>query len=997
MIFHTSDADIYLSRYFGTVSSTPAAASENNDFLNKAYKLLPKKQRENAQEIPKFVLKHFGQDIARTEPFGTDGAHCLYERNKFSEDDEGAHHDVLMRCIKFSFFDVELKLANDMGFITTLQLHIPFVYKMGFRGLTNVTSFKLNSPNAEGDFHFKFGSNFMVKTSLFVETPLKRKYGYTLKTHAGVKLSLVLNNAKLKNIEFETKKEHFFSFLYYPTKGVFPTANPYKLLFYKSSAQTFAHTNVLKYPANGNEKQRHYSYGQNYFGVGLSINYSCNSLWPDIMSYSHFKSFFHKGTEQNDYFEWSDKLFAGLMGFHDYLLFNPIGKPFEFSVNYNHVNTDHFAVDTRFARHVKPLENNLEATNEILVDVREEGEVPRKWLFQYKSISSRNSDSVLIEFDHKSPNNQSIFAIRLELNDKTTDYIEILIDPVSNPDKELRRFYNGSIFAGSTFEKHHNWLILDIQGKASQSNAFKVDQSILNDCKHDRDKGFEYSFVCWLLKKQRGRLHNFSFAVHHEESENVRLKFLRSFIWLLHHLHNNLEIDLNSAIGDPNEICGNFNFSNSSPHVDVSISRSDETYKLSDIFIPSFIPHFEHITVVNSEVERLLENALYIHQPKCIISGDYVQTTDRIVYQFPMGTCYHVVFADCYSKRVIILMNQSGKNSKVNQTVSLELDSLENIQCTGTTESYIIASRMAWYSGKCQKRQINSQQTLKVFFDSAHEIDVKNNLVKINRAEELKNKHHYIHIDNSTSREVFTVTKHLNRVHIDGMQHFGVSILFDGKNAVITVTNWLRGLQCGLCGNFDGEKSNEFIRSDGMQTANATDFARMAMEDLGSLDTANSPQPHDSNNLNDFFNPLSKTKKNSDNTISELIAQTQLTILLSYVREMSGRQKCNKNVNNLVVMSIQRAAISIGLAECVIRKLENVTGEENFLLWALRGKRILSITLSDYQLGALHRQSLPPFAIFFGILDYLFIFEYIIPRKLTNFFIKDFDLNFLEV
>uniref|UniRef100_A0A8C7A541 Zonadhesin n=1 Tax=Neovison vison TaxID=452646 RepID=A0A8C7A541_NEOVI len=54
---------------------------------------------------------------------------------------------------------------------------------------------------------------------------------------------------------------------------------------------------------------------------------------------------------------------------------------------------------------------------------------------------------------------------------------------------------------------------------------------------------------------------------------------------------------------------------------------------------------------------------------------------------------------------------------------------------------------------------------------------------------------------------------------------FEMVVTFDGgKNAVITLPNKYKGLVRGLCGNFDGNKSNDFILPDGTITQNLVTF-----------------------------------------------------------------------------------------------------------------------------------------------------------------------------
>lgn len=52
---------------------------------------------------------------------------------------------------------------------------------------------------------------------------------------------------------------------------------------------------------------------------------------------------------------------------------------------------------------------------------------------------------------------------------------------------------------------------------------------------------------------------------------------------------------------------------------------------------------------------------------------------------------------------------------------------------------------------------------------------------------------------------------------------FGLQVTYDGSNdAQIQIhTDW-KDMVCGLCGNFDGDESNDFMLSDGTQVIRIT-------------------------------------------------------------------------------------------------------------------------------------------------------------------------------
>ena len=70
-----------------------------------------------------------------------------------------------------------------------------------------------------------------------------------------------------------------------------------------------------------------------------------------------------------------------------------------------------------------------------------------------------------------------------------------------------------------------------------------------------------------------------------------------------------------------------------------------------------------------------------------------------------------------------------------------------------------------------------------------------------------------------------------------GMQ--GIKIFWDGVNRVeVTVSSSWQGRLCGLCGNYNNDSTDDFIRQDGQQVSNANDFvASWAFGDTSSCGT----------------------------------------------------------------------------------------------------------------------------------------------------------------
>ena len=59
----------------------------------------------------------------------------------------------------------------------------------------------------------------------------------------------------------------------------------------------------------------------------------------------------------------------------------------------------------------------------------------------------------------------------------------------------------------------------------------------------------------------------------------------------------------------------------------------------------------------------------------------------------------------------------------------------------------------------------------------------------------------------------------------------GIKVFWDGMNLVeVTVSSSWQGRLCGLCGDYNGDSTDDFIRLDGQQVSNGNEFAASWVE-----------------------------------------------------------------------------------------------------------------------------------------------------------------------
>jgi len=299
-------------------------------------------------------------------------------------------------------------------------------------------------------------------------------------------------------------------------------------------------------------------------------------------------------------------------------------------------------------------------------------------------------------------------------------------------------------------------------------------------CKEDYAKGYEFSYACWYVWQDQGRVDHYTLDVEYSANVSPKVKdwFYGVYYWFRHKFYNNFHIQRKETGLEENHVKIEANFSYKYPVVDVHITRPHEKVCYNKIFVPSILPKYKPVSIVRSTLDRYLEKIFNYHKPMCFLSGDYVYTLDGVQYKYPLGPCYHIAVSNAPNENVI-LMYKSVEDGK--------------------------------YS-KAQKLVVNDH-TVEILPEGG-------DLVAYSDGEKILTDNTPAYILGNQ----FAVYKMYEGYVIES-EISGLEVYFDGKNSKIKLSNLYRGRQEGMCGDFNGDKYHEFRSVDGTLHKDGAAFA----------------------------------------------------------------------------------------------------------------------------------------------------------------------------
>ena len=213
---------------------------------------------------------------------------------------------------------------------------------------------------------------------------------------------------------------------------------------------------------------------------------------------------------------------------------------------------------------------------------------------------------------------------------------------------------------------------------------------------------------------------------------------------------------------------------------------------MKNIRIPSLIRGYFPFNNNLSGSEKIVNKMTSGNSPStCSIEKGYVNTFDRVKYEYALNSCEHVVFKDCTkSSRVTVTAQKMSSSKKIKVTIDNHLYEVE-IPNHGTQASIKVNGESKSYVSKSQAME----RTLSMEKQSESE---------------------FIALENNYYQDVNTfVTNYEDGVYAIVSKLYGISVYADMESIEVnTYQHLFRNKACGLCGDLNDEKTAD-IKSAG--------------------------------------------------------------------------------------------------------------------------------------------------------------------------------------
>ncbi|XP_023226383.1 vitellogenin-A2-like [Centruroides sculpturatus] len=257
-----------------------------------------------------------------------------------------------------------------------------------------------------------------------------------------------------------------------------------------------------------------------------------------------------------------------------------------------------------------------------------------------------------------------------------------------------------------------------------------------------------------------------------EYFKNVTYKLASCF---RHCYYNHVDRNIYAKNSD-GQIRIEFNVSLHDNVADVCVYEPHETIHYSHIYVPQFYP----IKVYQSYYYSNLKEYIRTYSPPfCSVQKDKVKTFDNVTYTLPPIDCYKILAKDCSPTQRFLVLGKKINHPRYEKAVKVFFDKYKVEALPVSDESDIIV-------------RVNGKRVTVV---------------------ENEPYYHYVTINERQSL-LFVIA--YNGFFYSFRSHvYGLSVSYNGKGIYIQLSPNQKGKQCGLCGDYNGNRQNEFRGPEG--------------------------------------------------------------------------------------------------------------------------------------------------------------------------------------
>merc|ERR1711887_6829 len=219
-----------------------------------------------------------------------------------------------------------------------------------------------------------------------------------------------------------------------------------------------------------------------------------------------------------------------------------------------------------------------------------------------------------------------------------------------------------------------------------------------------------------------------------------------------------------------------------------NVENRGENMEIKDLRIPKMMQGLVPISTKDDFILNIIQKVTLHGAPSvCSVQGNKVTTFDKLVYDYQLNDCEHVVFKDCSpSSLVEVSAKKAGQVHYIKVVLAnskYELELPRPIRSARSTPSII---------------KVNGEQ-------------------KMIKVESLGSEHEFVELEKNYYGDGYTyLTSYKDGVYAIVSQLYGIAVYADGVSLEVrTFQHSLRNQACGLCGDLNDEKTAD-MKTAGM-------------------------------------------------------------------------------------------------------------------------------------------------------------------------------------
>ena len=213
----------------------------------------------------------------------------------------------------------------------------------------------------------------------------------------------------------------------------------------------------------------------------------------------------------------------------------------------------------------------------------------------------------------------------------------------------------------------------------------------------------------------------------------------------------------------------------------LNFEKNGQNMELKDLRIPKMMQGLLPISIKDNLILNVIQEVTQHGTPSvCSVQGDKVKTFDKLVYDYQLNDCEHVVFKDCSPSNLVeVSVKKAGQVHYVKVVLAnskYELELPRQIRSARSTPSII---------------KVNGEQKM-----------IKDESVE-------RREHEFVELERNYYGDANTyLTSYKDGVYAIVSQLYGIAVYADGESLEVrTFQHSLRNQACGLCGDLNDEKT----------------------------------------------------------------------------------------------------------------------------------------------------------------------------------------------